>query len=42
MMDASWSYCNNPFTTYVNQAIALYALSSYSDVCQYKTGKKEL
>ena len=34
MMDASWTFCGNHFTVYVNQTIMLYALNLYSDVCQ--------
>ena len=40
-MDVSWMYRNKHFTIYVNQTIMLYALNSYSDVCQLflnKTG----
>ena len=42
-MDVSWTYCGHHVTIYVNQAIMLYALILYSDVCQLflnKTGKK--
>ena len=43
MMDASWTYCDNHFTIYVNQTIMLYDLDLYSEICQLflsKTGKK--
>ena len=44
-MDVSWTYCGKYFTVHVNQTIMLYALKSYSDVCQLflnKTGKNNL
>lgn len=39
------SYCDNHFTVYVNQAIMLYILNLYSDICPLflnKTGKNKL
>lgn len=33
MMDVNWTYFSNPFTTYINQTILLYALNLYNDVC---------
>ena len=43
-MDVSCTYCHKHFTIYVNQTIMVYALNSYSIVCQLflnKTGDKK-
>ena len=41
MMDVNLTYCDNHFTTYVNQIIMLYTLTLYSGICQLFLKKKE-
>ena len=43
IIDVNWTYYDNHFTIYVNQAIILYALTLYSDSCRLflnKTGRE--